>query len=273
MREVCSRWLISKSVSCPLHPNTYLDDASSKQTTTTKSTTSKLSTALSTSLKPTISTSNDTRLSQCSNYMLITDETRRSTHAHYTGCDKDIFQEEITWVRFSGAAGSRLAPGPMEPFHCGTQATGWYKGTYPTVAGTTTRGTVCYSWPGNMCLWSNQISISHCDGYYVFALRAPPACFLRYCTVWPYGLCASLYSLFCFTLRETVVTLWSCNPIDGQYILFENKWTRNILTSISIDALWPIHSLCDVHRNSRITRSHTQSCIDKHVSDNCIRFD
>ncbi|CAF3554955.1 unnamed protein product, partial [Rotaria sp. Silwood2] len=27
------------------------------------------------------------------------------------------------WVRFSGAAGTRLAPGPMEPFHCGTQGT------------------------------------------------------------------------------------------------------------------------------------------------------
>ena len=39
-----------------------------------------------------------------------------------------VLKAELTWVRFSGAAGTRLAPGPMEPFRCGTQGTGWYKG-------------------------------------------------------------------------------------------------------------------------------------------------
>jgi hypothetical protein len=152
--------------------------------TTTKPSTTKPSTTSSTTpTKLTTLTSNNSSLPQCSNYMRITDETRRSTHAHHTGCDNAIFKGEPKWVRFSGAAGTRLAPGPMEPFHCGTQGTGWYKGTYPTVAGATTTGTVCYSWPGNTCQWSNQISITHCNDFYVFSLRTPPACFLRYCTV------------------------------------------------------------------------------------------
>lgn len=195
----------STSTLCPLYLTMPLGTASTKSTTTakttvttvkttvskltpsttTKPTTSKPSTTSSTSSssKFTSSTLKNNQLSQCSNYMLITDETRRSTHAHYIGCDNAIFKGEPKWVRFSGAAGTRLAPGPMEPFHCGTQGTGWYKGTYPTVAGTTTTGTVCYSWPGNMCMWSNQVSITRCNDFYVFALRAPPACYLRYCTV------------------------------------------------------------------------------------------
>ncbi|CAM4943883.1 unnamed protein product [Rotaria socialis] len=120
---------------------------------------------------------------QCSNYTTITDKTRHVSHPDYITCDNAVFKTKPIWVRFSGAAGTRLAPGPVEPFHCGTQGTGWYKGTYPTSIGDTTSGTVCYSWPRNSCQWSNQISVTNCGGYYVFQLRAPPACFLRYCTI------------------------------------------------------------------------------------------
>ncbi|CAM4831415.1 unnamed protein product [Rotaria magnacalcarata] len=121
--------------------------------------------------------------SQCSSYTTITDKTRHVSHPDYITCDNAVFKTKPIWVRFSGAAGTRLAPGPVEPFHCGTQGTGWYKGTYPTSIGGTASGTVCYSWPRNSCQWSNQISVTNCGGYYVFHLRAPPACFLRYCTV------------------------------------------------------------------------------------------
>ncbi|CAF4176298.1 unnamed protein product, partial [Rotaria magnacalcarata] len=120
---------------------------------------------------------------QCISYTTITDKTRHVSHPHYIWCDNAVFKSEPMWVRFSGAAGTRLTSGPMEPFHCGTQGTGWYKGTYPTSIGGTASGTVCYSWPRNSCQWSNKISITNCNGYYVFALPAPPACFLRYCTV------------------------------------------------------------------------------------------
>jgi len=122
-------------------------------------------------------------LPQCSSYMTITDKTRRSTHADAVGCDNGLFKAGPTWVRFSGEAGTRLAPGPAQPFRCGTQGAGWYKGAYPTGPGLTTTGTVCYSWPNNNCQWSNEISVTDCNGFYVYLLHSPPACYLRYCTV------------------------------------------------------------------------------------------
>jgi hypothetical protein len=133
----------------------------------------------------TVSLPNGQLPSQCSTYMMITDKTRHSSQPGYIGCDNAIFKSktEPTWVRFSGPAGTRLVTGPAEPFRCGTQGAGWYSGTYPLSAGTTISGTVCYSWPGRTCQWSNSISITNCKDYYVFALPSPPACYLRYCTV------------------------------------------------------------------------------------------
>ena len=115
--------------------------------------------------------------------MTITDETRHSSHPTYVSCDKNIFKSEPTWVRFMGGAGTRLVDDPIEPFRCGTQGAGWYAGDYPKSTGETKTGNVCYSWPGKECMWSNSISITDCDDFYVFALRAPPACYLRYCTI------------------------------------------------------------------------------------------
>jgi hypothetical protein len=65
---------------------------------------------------------------------------------------------------------------------CNTQAPGWHSGAvFPAVGGTAS-GTVCYNWSGYSCLWSNSISITNCNGYYVYYLIAPPVCNLRYCT-------------------------------------------------------------------------------------------
>ena len=119
---------------------------------------------------------------QCTKYMLITDNTRHFSHPGYITCDNAVFEKTPTWVRFSGGAGTRIVRGPAEPFRCGTQGAGWYSGSYPSNAGDTISAKVCYSWPGNSCQWSNSIMITNCNDYYVFALPAPPACFLRYCT-------------------------------------------------------------------------------------------
>lgn len=119
---------------------------------------------------------------QCFKYMTITDKTRRTTHSHATTCDKGFFKEKLTWVRFLGDAGTRLAPGPLDGFRCSTQGTGWYKGSYPTSIGATVTGTVCFGWPRNTCQWKTEISVTECDGFYVFGLPPPPACYLRYCT-------------------------------------------------------------------------------------------
>jgi hypothetical protein len=163
----------------------YLGGTTSLPSTTSRvlSTPRVLTPAVTTTMPmPTILPPTGDLPSQCFTYMLITDKTRHSSHPGYIGCDNAIFKKLPIWVRFSGGAGTRLVRGPAEPFRCGTQGAGWYSGSYPSTAGANISGTVCYSWPGNSCQWSNVISITNCNSYFVFALRAPPACFLRYCT-------------------------------------------------------------------------------------------
>lgn len=196
---------VGNTTANPLSPTT------NKPTTTIKGTTAKPTTTVKTSPTTTVKATSPTtvktttkagglrsegtgptgtvasgvlsNLAQCSTYMTITDKTRHSSQPDYIGCDNAVFKSGPTWVRFSGDAGTRLAPGPMQSFRCGTQGAGWYKGAYPTAPGLTTTGTVCYSWPNNNCQWSNEVSVTDCNGFYVFLLRSPPACYLRYCTV------------------------------------------------------------------------------------------
>ena len=121
---------------------------------------------------------------QCSNYTSITDATRNAGYsvANYT-CDTSSSISAGGWVRFSGSAGAMLASCPVPVYQCGTHAPGWYSGVYPSTAGSMTTGTVCYSWSSNTCNWSNSISVTNCNGYYVFQLSTPPSCRLRYCTI------------------------------------------------------------------------------------------
>jgi hypothetical protein len=121
--------------------------------------------------------------SQCSTYTTITDGTRNA--AYISGsyvCDNTVFTSTPQWVRFSCAAGTQISTSVVPIYQCGTQATGHYTGVMPAVGATTT-GTVCYYWSSNTCNWSNSISVTNCNGYYVYALIAPPVCNLRYCTV------------------------------------------------------------------------------------------
>ncbi len=123
--------------------------------------------------------------SQCSNYTMNTDGTRNAAYGNGSSCDTTIFTSSPIWVRFSGAAGTLLANCPVEAPYCSTNAPGWYSGIYPSTAGDTTNGTVCYArpTPATTCTYSNSISVTNCNGYYVFALIAPPVCNLRYCTI------------------------------------------------------------------------------------------
>ena len=122
--------------------------------------------------------------SQCSTYTTITDGTRRASNTVLASlCDNTIFTASPTWVRFSGAAGTQLSTTVVVINRCGTQATGAYTGTMPVSVGATTTGSVCYNWSSNSCNWSNSISVTNCNSFYVYALIAPPGCSFRYCTV------------------------------------------------------------------------------------------
>jgi hypothetical protein len=121
--------------------------------------------------------------SQCSCYTPITDGTRNANYAGGSACDNTGSFASAAWYGFSGAAGTMLASSVVPSNQCNTQATGWYSGVYPSAAGNTTSGTVCYNWSGNNCWESNSISVTNCNGYYVFYLSPPIGCNYRYCTV------------------------------------------------------------------------------------------
>lgn len=120
---------------------------------------------------------------QCFSYTTNSDATRNYLYSSVTTCDSSAFSSSGTWVRFVSPAGTYIANWLISTSTCGTSATGWYTGAYPTTSGSTTSGTVCYNWAGSSCNWANSIQITHCDTYYVFLLVPPPVCDLRYCTV------------------------------------------------------------------------------------------
>ena len=64
---------------------------------------------------------------------------------------------------------------------CGTNAPGWMQGEYPTVAEGVVTRKVCYNYLGDCCKWNNSISVKNCSGYFVYQLKIPSGCNLRYC--------------------------------------------------------------------------------------------
>lgn len=120
---------------------------------------------------------------ECTNYLNISDSTRRAYNENGgTSCD-DILFPNPTWVRFIGGSGSSLANCPIPFRHCGATTPGWYSGIYPSSAGATNSGNVCFNWGTNTCMWSITISVTNCNQFYVFSLSAPPICDARFCTI------------------------------------------------------------------------------------------
>ncbi|CAF1278090.1 unnamed protein product [Adineta steineri] len=158
-------------------------------TTTTTSTTTKTTTTTTTTTTKTTTTTTTTATTvppQCSSYTMITNGARNvyDTSGVGYGCDAHDAIATAGWYRFSGASGTRLANYAVSPGLCASAASGWYGGTYPSTAGSTISGTVCYNYSGNTCYYSSPISVTYCaGGYYVYYLPPPPTCDMRYCTM------------------------------------------------------------------------------------------
>jgi hypothetical protein len=120
---------------------------------------------------------------QCTNATLISDGTRSAGFQGSSYCDVAGPLGTAGWYNFTGPGGMILANCVVASNLCGAQATGWYSGAFPSTAGTTVAGNVCFNWNGNSCNWFISIQVTNCNGYYVFYLVPPPVCNLRYCTV------------------------------------------------------------------------------------------
>jgi hypothetical protein len=120
--------------------------------------------------------------SQCSNYTIDTDVTRLATYSvvNGAGCDVSLYSTSI-WVRFNGSA-TRMASSPPAFYRCSTSATGWFTGTLPSTAGTTVTGVACFTWTSSICDFHSTISVTNCNGFYIYLMVAPSQCSLRYCT-------------------------------------------------------------------------------------------
>ena len=120
-------------------------------------------------------------LSECQNPASLTEANRKETFTGVGLCDNTLGPN---WFRFQGAAGNKMAATCVPTNRCGTHATGWLNGVHPTVSEGIVTRQVCFNWSGGCCVWSINIQVRNCNGYFVYYISGTPPvhpCHLRYC--------------------------------------------------------------------------------------------
>jgi len=131
---------------------------------------------------------------QCVNYMVLDDAARSVNNGGcgYNGGDEcycDQIDSSITvspdWqgpglYRIMSSAGSRLPESKPGFGHCGTAVPGWLRGEHPQDIYAEKNMTVCFH-AGGDCGWKADITVTNCNGYYVYLLPDTPLCNSRYC--------------------------------------------------------------------------------------------
>ena len=115
----------------------------------------------------------------CSNYTTLNESNRAMTYNRSISylCDANL----NGWYRFNGEAGTQMADSCVNVYHCGTESPGWLNGTHPDLNDGAVRRKVCFSSFDNCCHHSNEITVQHCGGFYVYKLERQSHCNLRYC--------------------------------------------------------------------------------------------
>ena len=149
----------------------------------------------------------------------------------------------------------------------------WINGDHPTSLYATVTTTVCMHWGSTCCERSYPVSITQCDGYYVYKLQKPTACYERYCgvlgecskkntfiTVFVLMTCKKIYPLcnqqkeFPFSWDGTPTYLFRA-PLNNAHVhLFSSLWAGpKIASSIFSHRFFPLWRRCEwcVVRNRR----------------------
>ena len=119
---------------------------------------------------------------ECLNHMVIDDDSRR-LHAQsrtHDRCDNGLAQR---WYRF--IKGRRLGEQCAPTHHCNAYYPGWLVGGHPSVSAGRVTKKVCFDrkWiTASCCTYHTYIMVSNCGSFYVYKLKPPPECNLRYCT-------------------------------------------------------------------------------------------
>ncbi|XP_015764445.1 PREDICTED: uncharacterized protein LOC107343379 isoform X3 [Acropora digitifera] len=121
--------------------------------------------------------------SECYNYAVLNQFNRAITYrgaSHF--CDRRL----SGWYRFVGKAGSKMPHSCVSGRRCGADGPGWLVGRHPSVSEGVARRRVCFAgfrawFYRSCCRWSTYISVRNCGTFFVYKLRRPPTCNLRYC--------------------------------------------------------------------------------------------
>ena len=118
-------------------------------------------------------------ISECLNYQYLNDPSRaRGYESQQCNMWQFLGNQMVQTQWFSGEWDAYFL---CDKNRCGTHAPGWLSGAHPTVAQGIKSVKVCFHWNDNCCMWSTNIRVRNCDGYYVYEFKKPPVCRLRYC--------------------------------------------------------------------------------------------
>ena len=117
----------------------------------------------------------------CFHYKNLSDANRKITYVTPDGsalCDKQLPEE---WYRFVGAAGTKMPTTRVPAYRCGTDWSGWLMTAHPTVEDGEVQRTVCFSDRLTGCRYSTNIFVKNCGSNFIYELKNPFSCNLRYC--------------------------------------------------------------------------------------------
>ncbi|XP_068694611.1 uncharacterized protein [Montipora foliosa] len=128
------------------------------------------------------SVSSSISVSECLNHSYLEESVRgqgfyNGYHGYYQ-CDSSL---SFGWYRFRGAAGTQMPTACVGQNRCSSHAPGWLNSSHPSVEDGIVAAKVCFHWTSGCCTWYTNIRVRNCSGFYVYELRRPPACWLRYC--------------------------------------------------------------------------------------------
>ncbi|XP_015763752.1 PREDICTED: uncharacterized protein LOC107342772 isoform X3 [Acropora digitifera] len=119
---------------------------------------------------------------ECFNHSYLEDSVRGqgfyNGYYGYYQCDNYL---PFGWYRFRGAAGTQMPTKCVAKNRCSSHAPGWLNASHPSVEDGIVTAKVCFHWSSGCCTWSTYIRVRNCSGFYVYELRPPPTCWLRYC--------------------------------------------------------------------------------------------
>jgi len=119
----------------------------------------------------------------------LTDATRKGTYGIGSKTDRTSASNNSPdwkgpgWYRVVAPAGTKILSGDPGYQHCNTDDPGYiYSGRYPTTPGQSTTLTVCYNAGYGGSYHRDTITVTLCNGFYVYKLTNPKNTDDRYCT-------------------------------------------------------------------------------------------